>query len=242
MKSSVRILFRPVVAVAVLCAACVTQASDAHRLELDKSVGIAVPDGFQYKARLENKTIIGGGPKPFFDKPGDLIEKNTPKFTYLFVAQLFKGIEGHGDVTLIHFKWPVDLADIRRSIATDLDSLVENEEKVAAPGAEGNKLVHRLSLVAREIGGYAAVDHEVITLRTRDLFSTSPEYHRTLQIFRPDGMIRLDLEYSRRMSPDAEGTPRSWTPKDGSPLLAEPEVARKFDALLRSLEVMAPPQ
>ena len=242
MRMRFRIPAMVVVAATMLCAACVTLASDSHRLELDKSVAISVPDGFQYKARLENKKIIGGGPKPFFDRPGDLIEKNTPKFTYLFVAQLFEGIEGHADVTLFHFKWPVDLADIRRSIATDLDSLVENEEEVAAPGSKGNKVVHRLSLVAREIGGYAAVDHEVISLRTQDLFSTSPEYHRTLQIFRPDGMIRLDLKYSHSMSPDAEGTPRSWTPKDGSPLLTEPEVARKFDALVRSLEVMAPPQ
>jgi hypothetical protein len=120
--------------------------------------------------------------------------------------------------------------------------LVENEEELAAPGSDGNKVVHRLSLVAREISGYAAVDHEVITLRTRDTFNTPPEYHRTLQIFRPNGMIRLDLEYSRSMSPDAEGTPRGWTPKDGSPLLTEPDVARTFDALVRSLEVMAPAQ
>ncbi len=237
-----RISAMVVVAAAALCAGCVAPTRDTHRLELDKGVAIAVPDGFQYKARLENTKIIGGGPKPFFDKPADMIEKNTPKFTFLFVAQLFEGIEGHADVTLFHFKGPVDLADIRHSIATDLDSLVENEEELAAPGSDGRKFVHRLSLVAREIGGYAAVDHEVITLRTRDTFNTSPEYHRTLQIFRPDGMIRLDLEYSRSMSPDAEGTPRSWTPKDGSPLLTEPEVARKFDALVRSLEVMAPPQ
>jgi hypothetical protein len=237
-----RIPAMALVAAAVLCAACVTQTTDTHRLELDRSVAIAVPDGFQYKARLENKNIIGGGPKPFFDRPAELIGKNTEKFTYLFVAQLSEGIEGHADVTLIHFKWPVDLGDIRRSITTDLDSLVENEEKVAAAGSEGNKVAHRLSLSAREIGGYATVDHEVITLGTKDTFNTVPEYHRTLQIFRPDGMIRLDLEYSRRMPPDAEGTPRSWTPKDGSPLLTEPEVARKFDELVHSLEVLAPPQ
>jgi hypothetical protein len=237
-----RIPAMALVAAAVLCAACVTPTPDTHRLELDKSVTIAVPDGFQYNARLENKNIISGGPKPFFDRPAELIGKNTETFTYLFVAQLSEGIEGHADVTLIHFKWPVDLVDIRRSITTDLDSLVENEEKVAAAGSEGNKVAHRLSLSAREIGGYATVDHEVITLGTKDTFNTVPEYHRTLQIFRPDGMIRLDLEYSRRMPPDAEGTPRSWTPKDGSPLLTEPEVARKFDELVRSLEVLAPPQ
>jgi len=78
-----------VLAAALLCAACVAPASDIHRLELDKSVAIAVPDGFQYKARLKSKNIIGGGPKPFFDRPAELIGKNTEKFTYLFVAQLF---------------------------------------------------------------------------------------------------------------------------------------------------------
>jgi hypothetical protein len=228
-------------AVAMLCVACVTPKTDTHRLALDQGVAITVPDGFFYKARLPDGNIVGGGPKSVVDTPSLLIEASTPQLTYLFAAQLFERIEGLGEVTLVYAKGSYDLAEIRRSIATDLDGFAESDEKVAAPGSDGNKLVQRLSLTAREIGGYPAVEHEMVSLSSRDLFDTSPDYRRSLYIFRPDGMIWLRIDYSRSMPPDSEGTPTRWTKKDGSPLLTEPEAARKLDALVRSIEV-APPQ
>ena len=82
----------------------------------------------------------------------------------------------------------------------------------------------------------------MVILSSRDLFNTAPAYQRTLDIFRPGGMIRLEIEYSRTMPPDSEGTPMSWSPKDGSPLLTEPEAALKLDALVRSIELVGSPQ
>jgi hypothetical protein len=102
--------------------------------------------------------------------------------------------------------------------------------------------VQRLSLTAREIGGYPAIEHEMITVSSRDLFATEPAYQRTLDIFRPDSIIRLEIKYSRTMPSDAEGTPVSWTPKDDSLLLTAPEAARKLDALVQSVEVAPLPQ
>lgn len=132
-------------AAAVLISACTTSTPTTSRLELEDGVAIAVPAGFYYKARLAQGKIIGGGPQTFFDTPGLLIVKSTPELTYLFVAQLFAGIKGLGEVALVYGKGPFDLVEIRHSMATDLDSFVEKEEKVAAPASDGNKVVQRVS-------------------------------------------------------------------------------------------------
>lgn len=226
------------------CTSASPDSRDGDRVKLAHGIAISVPPGFSYRARLADGTIEAvpatanslpaGVPDPMaFGQPFlDLVLMKAPGG--------MDDAEQDVDFNIIFLHQANDVPAVHRHLSTNLESIGRKIETAGKDDALHDQFAARISLKPTEIDGFPAVDDAWVAFDPHDTFKTRPYLKRTIEIYRPDGTVDVNIDFYGAMPADSEGTPRTWTPADGSPLAGDSALAHRLDAMVMSISVASP--